>query len=152
MRYIKYIGFLFLILFFAGCVSGGYGSMSYHQGQVGSIQSIYRGVIVGIRNIEIQDDGTGTIGGAITGGAIGSLFGGTTKDQQLATATGALLGAAAGNRLNTNSGQELTIRLDNGKEFVTVHRISQSTPYSFRVGDRVRVYESGGQVRRIELD
>lgn len=151
MKSLALLGLFVSIVTFSGC-AGSYGSTSYNQGQVGSIQTIYRGTIVAIRNVEIGDGGLGTVGGAVGGGAVGSLFGGTTRDQQMATVAGAVLGGIAGNQLNRNSGQEITVKLDNGSEFTTVHKVSQSTPYSFRNGDRVKVYDKGGQISRIELE
>jgi len=144
----KVLGIVLLVLIFAGCST----PHRYTQDSVGTMESLYRAEIVNVRMVEIQDDGEGVIWGGIGGGFLGSLFGGTTRDQQWATAVGALVGAMAGSQVNKDSGQELTLRFEDGREVVTVQRIDKNTPISFRTGDRVKVYMSGGKISRIYLE
>ncbi len=139
---------IFLSLLFSGCANKG----GYTQNSVGQVERLYYAKITAIRNVEIKDDGEGVIWGGIGGALLGSLFGGTTRDQQWATAIGAVAGAAIGANANTDGGQELTLLFEDGKEVITVHRVDKNTPYSFREGDKVRVYMSGGKISRIYLD
>ncbi len=141
------LGIVFLTLFFTGC-----SDKLYTQSSVGQIENLHRAEVIAVRDVEIKDDGSGMVIGGVGGGALGSLFGGTTQDKQIATVVGAIAGAALGSQVNKNAGQELLLRLANGSEIVTLHKISKNTPYSFREGDRVKVYMTGGKISRIYLD
>lgn len=137
------------ILLSSGCSS----AHSYNQTSVGQVEQVYRGTVASVRQIDIKDSGAGTVLGAVAGGLIGNQFGPKGSGEKTAgTVIGALGGAYAGNQINQDSGQELIINLDDGREIRTVHRVDKNTPYSFRAGDRVRVYYRGGRFSEIKMD
>lgn len=137
------------ILLSTGCSS----AHSYNQTSVGQVEQVYRGTVVSARQVNIKDSGAGTVLGAVAGGLVGNQFGPKgSGEKTAATVIGALGGAYAGNQVNQDSGQELIINLDDGREIRTVHRVDKNTPYSFRSGDRVRVYYRGGRFSEIKLD
>lgn len=150
MKLTKILSLIFIPLMLAstGCASG----RSFSQANVGQIEQIYLGTVLRVNSADIKDDGKGTVLGALAGGLAGNQFGPKgSGEKTAATVGGALAGAYAGNEINRDAGQELTIRLDDGREIVTLHRIDQATPYSFRNGDRVKVYVSGSRVSRVLL-
>ena len=61
---------------------------------------------------------------------------------------GAVAGGVAGHAIEEHAtkknGLELTVRLDSGR---TIAIVQEDTGESFRVGDRVRLLESGGTAR-----
>lgn len=137
------------ILLTTGCSS----AHSYNQTSVGQVEQVYRGTVTSVRQVDIKDSGAGTVLGAVAGGLVGNQFGPKgSGEKTAATVIGALGGAYAGNQVNQDSGQELVIDLDDGREIRTVHRVDKNTPYSFRAGDRVRVYYRGGRFSEIRLD
>ena len=123
----------------------------YTQANGGQTQIIKSGTVLSAKMIQVNDDGTGTILGAIAGGLIGAQFGGTNTDKALAGVGGAIAGGALGNTVNSSTGQELTIRLDDGTEIRTVKNVNSNSPMSFRDGDRVRVFFEGGRVAEVVL-
>lgn len=135
-----------VVLMMSGCASHG----MYTQQDVGQVTMVKNGTVVNVRNVTVADDGKGSLGGAIVGGLAGSAFG-KGDGKTAAVIAGALLGSSAGSSLNENAGQELTIRLDNGDEIVTLHRIEPKAPMMFRSGDRVRVELLNGQIRSIMM-
>jgi len=137
------------LLTFSGCALGGGGG--YSQMNVGQTQIVKAGTVVSARMVNVSDDGVGTVLGAIAGGLIGAQFGGTNTDKALAGVGGALAGGALGNTVNSSTGQELTIRLDDGTEIRTVKNVNSNSPMSFRNGDRVRVYFQNSQVADVVL-
>ena len=140
----KIISFLLITLFFAGCAERG-----YTTADVGSVLVTYDGVIRSTKTVSLADSGAGTILGAIVGAVIGHQIGkGSGKD--VATAAGAVAGGAIGSKLNSATGQELLIDLDNGQTISTVIRVDNKNPFWFRAGDRVRVYVKGGKIVKLE--
>jgi outer membrane lipoprotein SlyB len=99
------------------------------------------GVVQSIQESKRTPSGTNvaaTVGGALVGGALGSLVGGGTG-QTIATTVGAVGGAMAGNAIADKHGAEavwdVNIRFDDGiNRTVTVTQRP-----NFRPGDKVRV-------------
>jgi outer membrane lipoprotein SlyB len=100
-----------------------------------------RGVVLSIQ--ETQRTSTtanvvGTVGGAVVGGALGSLIGGGTG-QTIATTVGAVGGAMAGSAVAGKSGAEtvwvVNIRFDDGID----RAVTVSQRPGYRPGDKVRV-------------
>lgn len=149
MKKVAYSIAVVTALSFSGCALGGGGG--YTQANVGQTQIIKSGTVLSAKMIQVNDDGTGTILGAIAGGLIGAQFGGTNTDKALAGVGGAIAGGALGNTVNSSTGQELTIRLDDGTEIRTVKNVNSNSPMSFRDGDRVRVFFEGGRVAEVVL-
>ena len=105
--------------------------------------SAREGKVVSITQDAVQNvnTGVGTVGGAVLGGAIGSLFGGG-KGQTVATVVGAAGGGYLGNQAAQNSRTNvwrITVRYDDG----TTATVQQTSPPAVRIGDRVRVSSTG---------
>ena len=104
------------------------------------------GTVESIRQDTVQTGNTavGTVGGALIGGALGSLVGGG-RGQTAATVVGAGAGAFAGNQAAQNSQTlvwSIGVRYDDG----TVATIQQTAAPALRIGDRVRVTNTGIQL------
>ncbi len=148
MRIYALILSVFTALFLSSCATSG----NYTQANVGQIEQIKYGTILEARQVAIGDDGAGTILGAIAGGVIGAQIGGGKNTKNLATVGGAVAGGLAGNTINSSAGQELLIRGDDGVEFSTVYKITDQNPFSFRAGDRVRIYTRNGKITKLSLE
>ena len=101
------------------------------------------GTVISITQDTVQNVNTavGGIGGALIGGGIGSLFGGGTG-QTVATVIGAAGGAYAGSQAAQRSQTfvwRIGVRYDDG----TVATVQQTTAPALRIGDRVRVTNTG---------
>lgn len=83
---------------------------------------------------------TGTAGGALVGGFLGTLLGGA-YGRELLGAVGAYAGSA-GAGSGSRERHETTIRFDNGSTRV----FDSSTPPQWRAGDRVRVVDGAIRV------
>jgi outer membrane lipoprotein SlyB len=90
--------------------------------------------------------GAGLIVGGLIGGGLGSLIGSGTG-RTVATVVGAAGGAYAGHQVEKNQTQviyQIGVRLDDGS-WVTIR---QASPTGLRIGDRVRVTDSGIEMLR----
>jgi outer membrane lipoprotein SlyB len=108
--------------------------------RVGTVESITQDAVQNVNT------GVGTIGGALVGGGLGSLIGGGTG-QTVATVVGAVGGAYAGNQLaqrSTTNVWRIGVRYDDG----TLATIQQTVAPNLRIGDRVRVSQSGIELIR----
>lgn len=135
-----------IMLGFGGCAA----RSGYTQHNVGEVQVVYHGTVVAERVVEIGDEGTGTVLGAIAGGVLGSQVG-KGSGKTAATIGGAVVGGAVGHEVAKSTGQELTISLENGQTITTVMRLDKNNPFYFRKGDRVSVYMTSGRVTQIRL-
>ncbi|MDG6881729.1 PAL cross-reacting lipoprotein [Phocoenobacter uteri] len=120
----------------------------YTGSQAKEARSISYGKIVSVRDVKIQAQSEGIIGG-LGGGAIGGILGSTVgggKGQDIATAVGAIAGAVVGNKaeqkVNQVASMELVIRKDNGQEIVVV----QKKEAGFLPGKRVRIVGSSSDL------
>lgn len=141
---------LVVTLFSTGCAPKGYARSS-----IGQNMQVEPGIVQSVKQVVIDSQGTGnTLGGvvgSIAGAAAGAQVGGGTG-QIVASVLGAALGSVAGgtigNELDTNYGQEVVVRLNNGRTVATVLRINESTP-ALMPGQAVNVFTSGGQISNI---
>ena len=106
------------------------------------------GTVISITQDTVQNVNTaaGGIGGALIGGGIGSLFGGGSG-QTVATVIGAAGGAYAGSQAAQRSQTfvwRIGVRYDDG----TVATVQQTTAPALRIGDRVRVSNTGIELLR----
>lgn len=106
------------------------------------------GTVISITQDSVQNvnSGVGTIGGALVGGGIGSLFGGGSG-QTVATVVGAVGGAYLGNQAAQRSHTfvwRIGVRYDDG----SVATVQQTTAPALRIGDRVRVTNTGIELLR----
>ena len=131
----------------SGCASG-LGSGDYERSQARTVQEVQMGVVVAVRNVKIEGTKTpiGTVAGAAVGGVAGSGIGGG-NGQIVGAVLGAVLGGVAGSaveeKVTSQTGLEITVKLDSGRTFA----ITQGADQQFRVGDRVRVLTGGGTTR-----
>ena len=122
-------------LLLAGCNTPPAFQVSEPSARVGTVISITQD------SVQNVNSGVGTVGGALVGGGIGSLFGGGSG-QTVATVIGAVGGAYAGNRAAQRSHTfvwRIGVRYDDG----SVATVQQTTAPALRIGDRVRVSSHG---------
>jgi len=106
------------------------------------------GTVESVREVVEQKDpsGAGLIVGGLVGGGLGSLVGSGTG-RTVATVVGALGGAYAGNRIEKSKSQvvyQIGVRYDDGS-WATIR---QAAPTGLRIGDRVRITDSGVELLR----
>jgi outer membrane lipoprotein SlyB len=118
----------------SGCETQPSFQVSQPYSRVGTVESI-RSQTVDNSNAII-----GTIGGALVGGLLGNQIGGG-RGRTAATVVGAAGGAYAGNRMTSGSTLVwiIGIRYDDG----SVGTVQQPSSPGLRIGDRVRVSNSG---------
>ena len=122
-------------LLLAGCNTPPAFQVSEPSARVGTVISITQD------SVQNVNSGVGTVGGALVGGGIRSLFGGGSG-QTVATVIGAVGGAYAGNRAAQRSHTfvwRIGVRYDDG----SVATVQQTTAPALRIGDRVRVSSHG---------
>jgi len=106
------------------------------------------GTVESVREVVEQKDpsGAGLIVGGLVGGGLGSLVGSGTG-RTVATVVGALGGAYAGNRIEKSQAQvgyQIGVKYDAGSWAI----IRQAAPTGLRIGDRVRITDSGVELLR----
>ena len=106
------------------------------------------GTVESVREVVEQKDpsGAGLIVGGLVGGGLGSLVGSGTG-RTVATVVGALGGAYAGNRIEKSQSQvvyQIGVKYDDGS-WATIR---QAAPTGLRIGDRVRITDSGVELLR----
>ena len=129
----------------------------YSESHVGEASRSFRGIVVGMRDVEIegkeklQDNTLGLIGGGVAGGLLGNQFGGG-HGNVAATAAGALAGAVGGTflqkELEKQNAVEYTVELTGGE----MRTIVQGPEPRFGVGQRVLVMISHEGRSRIVAD
>ncbi len=128
-------------LFLAGCnTPPAYSVQQNAYGRTGTVESIQT------QTVQNVDNAVGAIGGALVGGGLGSLIGGGTG-RTVATVVGAIGGGFVGNEL-ANKNQTLVwnigVRYDDG----SWANIQQTSAPGLRIGDRVRVTQTGIELLR----
>ena len=131
------------IVLFTGCTQM-YNSNEVALNDVNVMYTYKTGVVTDVKKVIIKDDGSGAMTGAITGTVLGSLFG-KGKGNVLTTLLGGLSGAYAGYELDKANGEELYIKLDDGRNIVAVVK-----GVNIQKGDRVRVVVEGNRIIREE--
>jgi outer membrane lipoprotein SlyB len=109
--------------------------VSEPSARIGTVESITQDTVQNVNTA------AGTVGGALLGGALGSLIGGGSG-QTVATVVGAGGGAMLGNQAaqrNQSLVWRIAVRYDDG----TVATIQQTSAPALRIGDRVRVTNTG---------
>lgn len=138
---LKYILSIITMFMLVGCG----GSNGFMGASSGDYSTFHKGVIKEVREVEIGDNGTGTVIGALAGGLLGNQFG-KGNGKVAATVVGAGAGAYAGNQINKDKGQELTIVLENGTMIKEVNKGN-----AFRPNDYVMLEFGNGKVVNITL-
>jgi len=130
-------------LIFSGCTQM-YNSNEVAMNDVNVMYSYKTGVVESVKKVIIKDNGSGMMAGALTGAVLGSLFG-KGKGNTVTTLLGGLTGAYAGYQADKANGEELYIRLDDGRNVVAIVKGVNIQP-----GDRVRVVVDGNRIIRVE--
>lgn len=136
---------LLLSLTLVGCANTDiYSGNVYRGDQAKEARSISYGTIVAIREVKIQAESQGILGGlggSVIGGIAGSTIGGG-RGQAIATAVTAIAGSVIGSAIEEKASQvtslEMVIRKDDGQEIVVV----QKKEDGFTPGKRVRIVGS----------
>lgn len=136
---------LLLSLTLVGCANTDiYSGNVYRGDQAKEARSISYGTIVAIREVKIQAENQGILGGlggSVIGGIAGSTIGGG-RGQAIATAVTAIAGSVIGSAIEEKASQvtslEMVIRKDDGQEIVVV----QKKEDGFIPGKRVRIVGS----------
>lgn len=98
------------------------------------------GTVSAIHTVRVKGDasGLGAVAGGVTGALVGSQIG-RGNGKTAMTVVGAAGGAYAGNEIEKNTKAQtvyrVTVEMDDG----SYRTVSQSTPPSYAVGDKVRV-------------
>lgn len=143
MKYYLLLLFTILALFFTSCAKNQgpeYDASSYRE-----IKTILYGEVISIKPIVINDSGTGTLVGAVSGTVVGSTAGRGDGSTLLAL-LGGLVGAYAGSEIAKADAQQLEVKLDSGEYVVVVAKGNQ-----FLVGNRVRIIKDGNKVANVDL-
>jgi len=101
------------------------------------------GTVESVREIveQAQPSGAGLVLGALAGGGLGSLIG-SGSGRTVATVVGAVGGGYVGNQVEkskTNVVYQIGVRYEDG----TWATVRQAAPTGLKVGDRVRVTDTG---------
>jgi len=146
MKTIWIIALLPLLL--TGCASG-LGGGDYERTEARRAFEVKMGVVQHVRSVRLEGTQTGI--GAVAGGAVGGIAGSEVGDGKggivgavLGAVVGGLAGAAVEEVATRKPGLEITVRLDSGR---TLAVVQEDGGEQFAVGDRVRLLESGNQVR-----
>lgn len=142
--------FALMVLFFTGCVPKG-----YTKSAVGQNMTVQPGVVQSVRQVAMENNGVGNVLGGIVGTVAGTAAGakvGGGTGQVVATVLGGALGSVAGgmagDQLDTDYGQEVIVKLNNGQTVATVLRINGQTQ-ALQAGQAVNVFFSGGSIANI---
>ena len=142
----------FMLSVVSGCAPR-VGGNDYSVGQTRSSQTIYHATVTSVHQVTINSSGNtrqlaGGAIGSVAGGVIGSTMG-HGSGRTLATLGGALLGgllgAGAGDATAHQTGQEITVKYDDGSE----ESIVQGMDPIVYTGQRVRVLVNANGTRRV---
>lgn len=130
---------LLVVSFMVGCASSLSGG-AYSRSQTGTSQQVELGYVESVRPVLIE--GTKSSIGTATGAALGGVAGGAVDGGTARTLAiiggvvlGGLAGAATEEGITRQQGQEITVRLDNGRMIA----ITQGGNEQFMPGQRVRI-------------
>lgn len=144
----KQIGTLMMVSLLAGCASG-LGSTDYERVESRRVYEVKMGVVESVRAVKLEgtDSGVGAAAGGVVGGIAGSTAGegrGSAIGAVLGAVVGGIAGSAAEEMATRKPGIEIIVRLESGRLIAVVQEKGNDT---FAPGDRVKLLESGGQVR-----
>jgi outer membrane lipoprotein SlyB len=139
---------ILVALLATGCASG-LGGSDYERADTRRVYEVKMATIEAIRSVKIEgtESGIGAAAGTVVGGVAGSNIGdgkGAIVGSVLGAVVGGLAGAAAEEGATRQTGLEITVTLDGGR---TIAIIQADKGEDFRVGDRVRILQSGGEAR-----
>jgi outer membrane lipoprotein SlyB len=140
-KFIMALGFSAVL--FTGCTQL-YNSNEVALSDVNVIYTYKTGVVESVKKVIIKDDGSGVMTGAVAGTVLGSLFG-KGKGNVLTTLLGGVSGAYIGYEADKANGEELYIKLDDGRNIVAIVK-----GINIKAGDKVRVVLDGNRIIRVE--
>ena len=136
-------GLALVLLLSTGCAPRG-----IQQSNVGQQMNVEPGIVQSVKQVVINNKGVGnTIGGvlgAVAGGIGGNHVGGGTGNTIATiagTALGGVLGGMAGDKMDTNYGMEVVVKLNSGRSIGTVLPLNEATT-PLGVGQAVNVFMS----------
>lgn len=107
-------------------------SNTYSASSIGEVSTTYAGMILGARQVNVQDkeyleeNGLGIVGGGVGGAVLGNQFG-KGSGNTAATIAGGLIGATAGafaeQKLKSQDAMEYVVQLDNGETRTVVQGV-----------------------------
>ncbi len=140
----KYFFILAIIgMFFSGCTQM-YNSNEVNIADTNEVLTYKTGTVESIKKVILKDNGKGVMVGAMSGTVLGGMFG-RGNGNILSTLLGGLTGAFAGYELDKANGEELFIKLDEGRNIVVVVK-----GVNIQKGDRVRIIMNGSKIVRVE--
>jgi len=116
----------------------------YDGSTYAQIKQYELGEVLKDKPVVISDDGSGAFFGAVIGAVLGSTMGGGDGKTLMALG-GGVAGYYAGKEIGKANGDELTVKLDNGKNIVVVVKGKH-----FKVGDRVKIIRDGNKVAQVD--
>ena len=136
----------------ASCAQDSLSGDVYSRDEARSGQTVQTGRVTSVRYVKIDGGNQGgALVGGLAGGALGSNIGSGRASNTAGAVGGALLGGMIGSHaqqsVSSRQGVEITVRLDGGGSVAVVQEVSQKSPNYFKVGDRVRVLNSGSSMR-----
>ena len=135
----RFLGAAMGALLLAGCADN-INSDYYSVNQTGKVSTVSQCTVLSVRAVNVNtDSGAGTLIGGLAGGVAGSTIGGDSTAHALGAVGGALLGGLAGSAVekgvNSQTGLEYIVKLDNGQ----VISVTQGTGQALGVGQRCLV-------------
>lgn len=132
----------------AGCASGR-GGDDYARTEARKVYEVKMGTIESLRQVRLEgtESGVGAVAGGAVGGIAGSTVGGgrgSMVGAVLGAVVGGIAGAAGEEAATRRNAVEIVVRIDYGRSIAVVQ---EDKGEQFRVGERVRILESGGQAR-----
>ncbi|CAA6804572.1 MAG: Outer membrane lipoprotein [uncultured Sulfurovum sp.] len=144
------ISLLLTLVLWVGCAPKG-----IDQSTVGQNMTVEPGVVQSVKQVAMDNNGVGNTLGGIVGSVAGSVAGahvgggtGRIVSSVLGSVIGGVVGGSAGDTMDTNYGQEVIVKLNNGQTVATVLRINGATEL-LQVGQAVNVFSSGSQISNI---
>lgn len=119
----------------------------YTADQAKTVQEVAYGTIVSASPVKIQNEqtGIGGLGGGAIGGVVGSTIGhghGSTVGAVVGSIGGMIVGNMIEQQAALKQALELTIRRDDGREFVVVQKYDER----LKAGTRIKIVGSGSSV------
>ncbi|WP_019584427.1 glycine zipper domain-containing protein [Thioalkalivibrio sp. ALE16] len=154
MKYMKMMAVVVLVVLVVGCATSPIGSGDYPIRDARTTGDVQNGTVVAIREVRVHEENrrTGNRGavGATVGGIAGAALGSNVSNgtgRRIAQVAGAGIGAAAGARVDQRmaqqTGVELQVELETGRNVV----VTQGADQAFQVGQAVRLIHHSGTYR-----
>ena len=139
----KIVFLIGILFFFSGCTQM-YNSNEVDVVNTNEILTYKTGIVEDVKKVILKDNGSGVMIGAMSGTVLGSMFGGG-RGNALSTLIGGLTGAFAGYELDKANGEELFIKLDDGRNIVVIVK-----GVNIKKGDKVRIIMNSSKIVRVE--